>query len=622
MLVVLCTLGALLLAFYGVVGHSFFAPSAPATPSSSNTPKPQRTTPNTSTRTAPDTGRSPARAPLKKKRAQPAPQTDDAGCTLRVSTVCHEGDAWWVNSCNQIHEPFEDCGAQLCRQGACQNPPPEGCGEETAFGRCEGTVAHGCFAKKPYAIDCARAGFRCAITAEGAACVPSTPDDCDWPPGETQCEGQNLVACIDGSFHRIDCASQGTTCRVENDKARCYEPEKPADAPLELEEQCTDPCGCDDPARNTLAEICDGLDNNANGLIDEDIDCGPVEVVAFVVTDSSGNSSYSTQDIEAEISRVNTFFALGGHSPPLRFELVDIQKLSNTDWLELDSSEYHNIIARKTLYLNRAYFYIPIIFTDVVRTGGAPKLGVSTLPNGRCGGLRRGIGPQPLVGAIAVSKGRAPTTTAHEIGHFLGLCHTHEDRPGIVQRLIPRGDAAAWTSCESCQLEGDGLCDTPEDPGPSQCRYRGDTCEVFCEDEFEPDGWNLMSYYTSCRSAFTPEQILEIRHNLALRRSWHRCLDPAACACAPRPNVCPADMGCKPQGGQSAVPWSCTLQGSVAPAQACRGIGDCQANAICMRPGGGANRCVRLCDQSIEGCNCLLDIEGQPPVCREDLQNR
>ena len=81
------------------------------------------------------------------------------------------------------------------------------------------------------------------------------------------------------------------------------------------------------------------------------------------------------------------------------------------------------------------------------------------------------------------------STLAHEIGHVLGLYHTH------------RGSV---NDTEDCEVTGDRVCDTPIDPGLTgmveNCTFTGTG--------FDPLIDNIMSYAPSnCRTSFTVGQI-------------------------------------------------------------------------------------------------------------------
>ena len=108
--------------------------------------------------------------------------------------------------------------------------------------------------------------------------------------------------------------------------------------------------------------------------------------------------------------------------------------------------------------------------------------------------LTAGVCSYPGHDIVAVAVTKAPATTlAHEIGHYFGLFHTHEDfygRDDLV-RCMPRSPA--------CDRVGDFICDTPPDPydardgGTLETLYRG--CHGGARTAEGKLQRNLMSYY-------------------------------------------------------------------------------------------------------------------------------
>ena len=106
---------------------------------------------------------------------------------------------------------------------------------------------------------------------------------------------------------------------------------------------------------------------------------------------------------------------------------------------------------------------------------------------------------------------------AHEVGHYLGLFHTH---PGwgntsveMIEELVTEGGIAA--------LNGDLLADTPPDPGrfyytekvdPSACG--GPATFTIKGNRFTPQRSNVMSYFRCPPVTITPGQIDVIRSTL------------------------------------------------------------------------------------------------------------
>ena len=92
------------------------------------------------------------------------------------------------------------------------------------------------------------------------------------------------------------------------------------------------------------------------------------------------------------------------------------------------------------------------------------------------------------------------STLLHEMGHFFGLFHTHDDY-----------DGAELVDQSNCEDAGDGFCDTPADPNLYQqvdvnCNYIGTAVDAN-GDTYNPDTHNIMSYAPDfCRNQFSPEQ--------------------------------------------------------------------------------------------------------------------
>jgi hypothetical protein len=455
------------------------------------------------------------------------------------------------------------------------------CRPITTFGRCEGDVAKACVANSVVSVDCAARHGRCAMTDEGAQCLPHRSDDPSECTGSetATCSGSTLSRCVDGLWTRLDCAARKAACETTRDGARCA-----TDMPA--------------PPRAAV-EVCDGIDNDADGRVDESGACDAVKLVAFIAKD------HQPADFEVrmrvELSILNRVFA------PMVFQWAKtVQTEAPREWL---LSDFTTPVARKLARGELDGFYIPILFVSRLATQ-PPKGGWSTLPNNHCGGERVSDAPSPPEGLIVVSEARQLDTLAHEMGHYLGLCHTFYQLAPVASR----GPEVA-----ECNLTGDGICDTPPDPGPEKCA-RGPDCALDCGNAAAPDPTNIMSYYVGCRRLLTAEQLAEARRNLALRRGWFPCLDPKACTCDPgAPGQCPAEMSCEPSE-TLAGPWTCNLDGPALPGVACIDPNQCSAGSFCLQQSSGerlAAHCVRPCREG-DLCTCT-DVGLAFRVCREDL---
>ncbi len=526
--------------------------------------------------------------------SSPASATD---CAPQAAKACREGDVWWFDSCGTPEEIAESCDGRSCSGDRCAEDPR--CAQVSAYGVCEGDRAVACISGRLISIDCSAKGQRCIDTREGARCAARDPDNGCRSRDRARCVGDRLRECVDGSWAEIDCAARKAACISDGDGARCGPSlDVPEIAPAKI-------------------ELCGGGDEDDDGRVDEGLSCEAVPLVAFV-PEGVQFADFEAR-IERELAIANETFA------PLRFAWartvpvaasyreVDPDRLTRVA-AQLSQQESASVSARARSREVGAdaraglAFYVPILFTERFRVE-PPKSGLSTLPNNTCGGVRLSDSPSPPYGLVVLADERTRQTLSHELGHYLGLCHTHEELDRI---------AAAIPDVPSCKRTGDGICDTPDDRGPDQC-YADEACDYYCPaTAARPDASNLMSYYMSCRRAFTPEQIAEAGRVLELRRGWFRCLEPADCPCNPAlANACPEAMSCHP-GTSETAGWSCALEGPGLAGTACRGSSQCKSGSICLgsdRPRSG--RCVRLCASNAE-CKC---IPAAPTfkVCAEDL---
>lgn len=120
-----------------------------------------------------------------------------------------------------------------------------------------------------------------------------------------------------------------------------------------------------------------------------------------------------------------------------------------------------------------------------------------------------------------------PSTThssadlAHETGHYLGLDHTFVYDESDETLTLKEDLQALQDNYDVSALDGDGLSDTPPDPGAGLWKYYGwDGCDPAHPSVdvdgliFKPDRNNVMSYFGCKPEHFTPMQ--RAKHRAAL----------------------------------------------------------------------------------------------------------
>jgi hypothetical protein len=536
----------------------------------------------------------PAKQPRPRQLLPPAA----ADCESRAELACHDGDVFWFDSCGRAEQRFESCGAHGCEDARCgeADPAPDECGRTSAYGQCTGSVAEACVQGRLTRVDCASHRQRCVMTSEGAACLPLDDKNACRGDEPARCEGQRLKLCVDGLYRTLDCSARRAHCSERGRVAQCE-----IDPSLNLP-----------PLGEANNELCDGKDNDNDGTIDEGDACAEVPLVAFVAEGATLVNHELRMQNELEI--LNRVYA------PTKFRWARVKKALG-NYRKFDSKDLEQAASNLSQSESRFLpgrddalsddtrgldFYIPVLYTEELKMR-PPKSGLSTLPNARCGGVRLSDLPSPVSGLIVLSESRQPETLAHEMGHYLGLCHTHEQ----LGRFVVSGEPLA-----ECQLSGDSVCDTPNDPGPPAC-YQTEPCTLMCRDASRPDPFNIMSYYIGCRRALSPEQLSVTAKNLALRRGWFRCQDPHGCQCDPtRKAACPQEMSCRPSAA-GAAPWFCELDGANWPGTLCQDSSQCSRRAFCAGSTQMGSRCIRPCNEEPD-CSCI-DVGLPIGVCREDL---
>ncbi len=189
----------------------------------------------------------------------------------------------------------------------------------------------------------------------------------------------------------------------------------------------------------------------------------------------NGEDAVSSKRIAEMVAYARKEFSPRGYSVTT---LQVFNTISSQYW-NLSQSEFRALILNYHSLATKNPFAIPVYFVDTIfgsknTTGAAMRTGL------------RGI---------AISANADNSTFVHEIGHVLGLYHTHDTSNGM-------------TPCNNskCSSTGDLICDTkPDRRSCSTSNCYSTTC---ADKACKPDPKNFMSYYGSCRSRFSARQWL------------------------------------------------------------------------------------------------------------------
>lgn len=208
-------------------------------------------------------------------------------------------------------------------------------------------------------------------------------------------------------------------------------------------------------------------------------------IVAHVVYDSLGETTYLEADILKDIDSLNKNFA------PIcvSFEICEFNYIDNFIYEEINNKPgANNDEWDEVQVLYNVKNRINIYYTQRIETpsGAEGYAGLGKIADTTSSGI--------------VVKSTGEKTLSHEMGHYFGLYHTFHTAFG--NELVDGSN---------CATAGDLLCDTPADPNTTS----GGNC-VFATTEKDSNGQyyspytnNIMSYFPEtclCNPGFTAEQ--------------------------------------------------------------------------------------------------------------------
>lgn len=223
-----------------------------------------------------------------------------------------------------------------------------------------------------------------------------------------------------------------------------------------------------------------------------------VPVHIHLCRESNGNSTLTLAQIQTELDSVNYYYDNAGL---IFIECIAAEMIDEDTMYNFESSLHQTELLTNHFTPNVLNLY----FANTVSLNQTAVCGYSWYPGG------------PDAAFISGSCATNGSTLAHEIGHYMGLIHTHG------------GSSDELVDGSNCSTEGDLICDTPADPGLSGlvdtlCVYTGTALDANNQ-PYAPDPANIMSYSRKvCRTMFSPTQYSVINATYWSDRTYLQCI--------------------------------------------------------------------------------------------------
>ncbi len=220
-----------------------------------------------------------------------------------------------------------------------------------------------------------------------------------------------------------------------------------------------------------------------------------VPIRPHIIRRSDGTGGYTQAEFDAALEIVNNYY----QNANLQFvQCGPANYIDNDQFFDFDYSEQNELLRSPEGEYNSGVIdlYIP---GGILTANGGSLCGYALFPWQTPASFF-------VVRRACMDRGN---TFAHELGHYLGLYHTHgKNNCGLSDELA---------NGSNCGSAGDDVCDTPADPNLSGlncqfllvsqgCNYIGTYTDTNGQ-PYNPDVSNVMSYAPpGCRATFTAGQ--------------------------------------------------------------------------------------------------------------------
>jgi len=241
--------------------------------------------------------------------------------------------------------------------------------------------------------------------------------------------------------------------------------------------------------------------------------------VFFHIVRSSSGSGLGSDIASVMLSRLNSDYASTG----IQFQSSGCDFINdNTFYNDLSESEF------------------PLLFSVNSHNNAIDIYVLGTSTTGMASGIAANI---PATAYIVHGTRYNTTTLSHEMGHCLGLYHTHHGT--VTEGGGDANQCKELVNGSNAATCGDYITDTPADPDLwSGCTYAGGSRVDANQQLYHPNPANYMAYSNpTCRNLFTPLQIQRMKDFIANTVILQNVIANAGPTLSGPSSVCPCSSG-------------------------------------------------------------------------------